>query len=199
MSSRRPKRQCNGSRLMATAAIGLALGCLPVTVVSADVLMFQQGFGGYSGTRDTYIQAGTVPDDMNFGGELEVIMHQQATLNATVGLLAFDDLVGGGAGQIPAGTTINSATLQVQVSELGAPAPNLYPMVANWGENLATWNNFKLNGNTQVGLQTDNLEAKPTASATLSGSAIGLQTADVPTLCGFIRPSTLAISRHVPN
>lgn len=55
------------------------------------------------------------------------------------GLLRFPSLIGGGAGQVPAGAVINSATLQVNCTNPGA-VMNLFRLTEDWVEDEATWN-----------------------------------------------------------
>ena len=54
------------------------------------------------------------------------------------GLLRFPALVGAGAGQVPVGAVINSATLQVNCTNPGA-VMNLYRLTQDWIEDEATW------------------------------------------------------------
>jgi hypothetical protein len=54
-------------------------------------------------------------------------------------LMKFPALIGAGAGQVPAGAAITSATLQVNCTNVG-PAIRLYRVTESWNENEATWN-----------------------------------------------------------
>ena len=54
-------------------------------------------------------------------------------------LMKFPLLIGTGAGQVPAGASITSATLQVNCTNVGQ-AMRLYRLTQSWNENEATWN-----------------------------------------------------------
>jgi predicted outer membrane repeat protein len=133
-----------------------------------ELATFQQGDAqGYAGTQDTFIDA----DDPNTaqGAAVEVSTqtapHQQ-------GLLRFDNLFGNGQGQIPLGSTINSATLTVYVTDASVMVSQiaLHRMLVSWTE-TDTWNSLT------NGIQADGTEAIATADATLAdGHVSGPQT-----------------------
>jgi hypothetical protein len=78
-------------------------------------------------------------------------------------LVRFDNLFGAGPGQIPIGSTIQSASLTFwsgQSASTLAPI-SLHRLLVPWNPATATWNSF--NGNGQVGIQIDGLEARLTA------------------------------------
>ncbi len=105
---------------------------------------FQQDVSGYVGTQDTYLyQSGPTTvegglasfrwdtDDPGSSGLYEY------------GLIRFDNIFGGGAGQIPVGSTISSATLTLNVTDASAtPVGTVREVLADWAEATATWNNF---------------------------------------------------------
>ena len=103
---------------------------------------FQQGVGGYEGQEDTVIFSRD--RDTNLGTEGHISADQQDFANVRQGLLKFDNIFGGGPGQIPFGATINSATLElfVQDSSNAAMQMSLYRMLTDWDEPVATWNFF---------------------------------------------------------
>ena len=55
------------------------------------------------------------------------------------GLMKFPSLIGTGAGQVPAGAIVTSATLQLNCTNAGQ-AMRLYRLTQSWVENEATWN-----------------------------------------------------------
>ncbi len=70
----------------------------------------------------------------------------------TAVLLRFDDLIGGGAGQVPPGATVYQALLRLTTSRPGEGAA-LHRMLVDWSAD-ATWNSL---GN---GIQADGVEAE---------------------------------------
>jgi len=137
----------------------------PVTVT------FQQGdANGYTGTADTYI-------DSTLGS--------QATANPLVvdldpvveqALIRFDGIFGSGANQIPAGSTIESATLTMRVGgDTNDYSPNpvgfhrlLHPWDATdvWADyGVAPWN-------LEAGVQADDDDALEIADATTTMGAL---------------------------
>ncbi len=100
------------------------------------------GAGAYTGMRSTYIGSGanqmTLPD---------VPYASQATLRVDADqdqeqtLLAFDDIVGTGPGQVPAGTQVRRAVLTLTTEGSNAASVNgagLHRMTVPWGLD-ATW------------------------------------------------------------
>ncbi len=106
------------------------------------VTTFQHGVSGYEGTQDTVIFSLT--PDSNFGAEGHISADQQDFNAVRQGLLKFEGLFGSGPGQIPLGSTINSATLDVFVQDdsNSAMQMSLYRMMYDWNESVATWNNI---------------------------------------------------------
>ena len=113
---------------------------------------FQEGVGGYTGTADTYIeQANQHPHSeqrsniLGYGGTAGNPNTQQ------FGLVRFDNIFGSGAGQIPVGSTIQSATLQYTVSNSTAsPNANVNEVLPDWTE-ATTWNTFGAIAGVQAG------------------------------------------------
>jgi hypothetical protein len=114
----------------ATATAGLSsatlyLGNPPQTV----------SFSGPAQIEDAQIVADTptVAD----GGSLSINVDGQ-TPHAHA-LMKFPSLIGAGAGQVPAGASITSATLQVNCTNSGQ-VMRLYRVTESWNENETTWN-----------------------------------------------------------
>ncbi len=73
---------------------------------------FQEGVDGYSCTADTYIgSASPSSAAANYGSATKLLVHLTGSGDA---LVRFDDIFGTGAGQVPLGSTISSATLSLQ-------------------------------------------------------------------------------------
>jgi hypothetical protein len=134
----------------------------PVTV------SFQDGVSGYTATQDTYLAqaAPTTAEGTldNWRWDTENPAPSQE-----FGLIRFDNIIGPGAGQIPAGATIQSASLILEVSN-GSVAPNgsVNESAVDWNEGTATWNNF----GGEAGVQADEYLASPQYVAPIAtGSA----------------------------
>ena len=136
-----------------STAILLGTGlCL---TVQADTVTFQQGTNSYTGTLDTFLNqnfTGTA-----FGNENFVSMTNSALPAFQVqGLLKFENIFGDAPGQIPLGSTINSATLSLVSLNAPVGTLNLHRMLVGWNES-STWNS--LSG----GISTDGSEAVSSA------------------------------------
>jgi len=103
---------------------------------------FQQGTDGYTGTADTEIRGNDPtadrsaatelnPDGSDGGSEVHV-------------LLRFDEIFGGGVGQIPTSGAILSGTLTLEVTNPGN-ALDVHRMLRPWND-TDTWNTFGPNG-----------------------------------------------------
>jgi hypothetical protein len=129
-------------------------------------IAFQQGVSGYSGAVDTMISASNPVANYSTAESLNVDDSPHAQ-----GLLRFDNIVGDGAGQIPLGSTILSATLELQVSNNGNPLA-LHPMLQSWS-GTETWNSLV------DGVQADDVEASVGADVTTGSVSRGLFQIDV--------------------
>ena len=74
------------------------------------------------------------------------------------GLLRFDNLFGEGDGQIPAGVFIAKATLTLNIFDEGSDL-QMHRLLGLFDQTTVTWNDLTLNGNTEPGLQGDDVEA----------------------------------------
>jgi hypothetical protein len=61
--------------------------------------------------------------------------------NTSYSLMRFDGIVGNGTLQVPAGSTVQSATLSYEIVDLGDDA-NLHEMASSWSESV-TWDQFQ--------------------------------------------------------
>jgi tetratricopeptide (TPR) repeat protein len=126
-----------------------------LNAVTSATITFQQGadtrFGLYNSTRHVRLNAG---GEQNWAGAMARI----ATSNISQSLICFEDLFGSGAGTIPPGARIHSATLRFRTVNPG-PLPSIRQMATQWDQKTLTWKNAKLNGNTQAWIQPDDREA----------------------------------------
>ena len=93
-------------------------------------------------------------------------------------VIKFPGIFGGGAGQIPLGSSITSATLTVELYEVGDNI-QLYQLIESWVEASVTWNE------ASTGVSWTNAGADGTGShkaasvGTLSAAALGSSSVDV--------------------
>ena len=124
-------------------------------------LTFQQGVDGYSAMVDTMIRWAT-PDNNYDDSATEHYGGYQYQYNADTSsdggpsqvLMRFDDIIGSNAGQIPAGSTIVSATLRICSTDDGNGG-NAHAMLQSWVDSEVTWND-SFGGD---GIQADDNEA----------------------------------------
>src|SRR2546427_8461452 len=119
---------------------------VPLTIGDRVLSTFHRGDGGlFSETDDTYISSGA--PNTNFGKELTLQVDGTCDVAGIVckALVKFPLIVGPGDGQIPATSTIVSATLVLFIQNPGDPE-TLYQVTEPWTESGATWNNFATPG-----------------------------------------------------
>ncbi len=121
---------------------------------------FQQGVNGYTGTEDTTLR-GTAPAT-SYGIDAEVQIDLDDGGTPEQGLIRFDNIFGYGADQVPFGSTINSVSLVINVTNPASTGATvtLHRMLTSWDE-TSTWNSMV------GGLQTDDVEVSSTVDATL--------------------------------
>ncbi len=140
----------NSSRLFRHELLLLVLLGASWEQAQADTLMFQQGDGGAFSTTDATYLSGTAPT-ANFGSNTTLFAETDSSAPAfTRILIRFPDLFGPNAGQIPFGSTINSATLTLRtLATSNSQSPNLHSVfrvLTDWDENTVTWNGFNSGG-----------------------------------------------------
>ncbi|MGV8151944.1 MAG: LamG-like jellyroll fold domain-containing protein [Candidatus Nanoarchaeia archaeon] len=103
----------------------------------AETKSFQEGdANGYSGTEDTYIDAGSTGS--NYGSEVNLLSDNAPTVYRP--LIKFGNIFGNGVNQIPYNSTINFANITLQFYDSGS-AITVYQILENWTENQATYTN----------------------------------------------------------
>ena len=138
-------------------------------IAQPTTLTFQDN-GGYAGTEDTYLAeeaAATAQGALdNWRWDLEGITGNAASRQ--YGLIRFNDVFGNGNGQIPVGSTVQSATLTLVIfNGSAAPAGEIREAAVDWTEAATTWNNF----GGEAGVQTDELGASIAAAPIPAGTA----------------------------
>jgi len=93
------------------------------------MVSFQDGVSGYNGTRDTKIA--TKSANTNYGTATSIDIDGSPDISA----LIYWDLT-----QIPAGSEVESVTLQFNVTNTSSSAYDLYEVLRAWDEMTATWN-----------------------------------------------------------
>ena len=136
-------------------------------------ITFQQRVNGYGGTADTQIQQANPSIAYGSGTFMKVDGDEPAgTANHSQGLLRFDEIFGNGPGQVPAGSEIAGARLELTISNAGN-AVNLHRMLRPWSPS-DTWNSLG------AGVQANDGEAVGGRDATFtSGTVTGAHLIDV--------------------
>ncbi|MDI5934704.1 Ig-like domain-containing protein [Halomonas kalidii] len=132
---------------------------------------FQQGSNGYAGVVDTFLYEGQ--PRANRGSQKTLTVDSEDRRGEVQALVRFDDIFGSGAGQIPLGATILSATLELQTTTSGDGA-RLHRMLQSWSDS-ATWDSL---GN---GIQADGVEAMVQSDLNTGFVAAGTTQLDVTT------------------
>ena len=110
---------------------------------------FQQGTGGYAGAVDTFIMEDS--PTASYGDEDWVEWDgddPRNSGNSNFGLIRFDGIFGSGAGQVPDGASIESATLTYVVNNSGDNA-DVNEIAIDWNE-ATTYGGFGTEAGVQV-------------------------------------------------
>ncbi|MFZ5832083.1 MAG: DNRLRE domain-containing protein [Planctomycetota bacterium] len=160
----------------------IALATMMLSVVNsawAETVSYRQGqdsgYGVYAGVSDTYIDS-SYPDRINNTEDPNTLWVDFPT---TQFMIAFDGIFGISPGQIPLGSAIDSATLTLYSINSGTsknPTRMLYP----WNAETLTWNNAKLGGNSQPGIQVIDPDREAEFAGNGPGTSIDISTVDAP-------------------
>ena len=106
-------------------------------------LTLQEGTtAGYTDTTDTYLRTSTgIADNTNYGAATTLLAGEDGTGGAAQLLIKFDNLVGSGTNQIPAGSTITGVTLTMQITTQATftnPSFDFHRMLTTW-TGASTW------------------------------------------------------------
>ena len=142
----------------------------------ARVLTFQEGDGGaYSATDDSFIHSGF--PSTNYGTNTTLAIDGDGCLNRTQPsyvcktLIRFPRFLGSNEGQIPPGSTIVSATLQLNVTKAG-PTEDFHKLMDPWNESTVTWNAFSIPGQPRTGNVNGTFTPTPIGRLSLTLTAL---------------------------
>lgn len=132
-----------------------------------EALLFRQGRLGYAGCVDTVLKSDE-PDTSHCTDPVVSVDRGPADH----GLLRFDDLFGDGANQIPLGSQILSATLSLDVENMGGISTTLHRMLMGWDcdDTWIGWGD---------GIQPDDHEAAASPDATVPSTLVDFLMVDV--------------------
>lgn len=129
---------------------------------------FQQGVSNYTSTFDTNLRQATADTIYSTEDTLWSDANDAGNTNATQCLLRFDNIIGTATNQIPPGSRIQAAFL-----ELSSTGPNamghggqVYAMLQPWDDATSTWNSW---GN---GIQPDGVEAATTPTVMVGNAGL---------------------------
>lgn len=154
-----------GGTAQASAAITVEAAGAPSTTTS---LTFRQGANGYAGAVDTMLKQNRPTTSYADAVVFRLTTDSAKNVDA---LLRFDGLFGTGPGQIPVGSHIVSAMLQIQVTSASTAGGTLNRMLVGWDAS-STWNSLG------AGVQTDGVEAT-SAGAAIGAIAVGARVFNV--------------------
>jgi len=103
-----------------------------------NLATFQEGVGAYAGTLDTYIDS--LQPNVNFGADPLLKMLSDASTEQS--LLKFDLIFGAGAGQVPDGSTIAAAWLDLTLTSAAGSGFQVYQMRQAFDAATNTWANY---------------------------------------------------------
>jgi hypothetical protein len=151
---------CNPVRgcLNADACSGVRFCNADTGVCEVETLVsFQNGTDGYAGAQDTYVSASS-PDAVN-GDKPEIrwdLENPNGSGFSDHALLRFDAIFGSAPGRIPVGATIESAILElVMTNPTELPDGAVYESLVPWSESSTTHGDF----GGDAGIQPDELGA----------------------------------------
>ena len=162
----------NTSEFSATVvAVG---GSQPITV------SFQDGVDGYSGTRDTWLHSNQPTSNFGSAVTLEVDGSPDQSI-----LLAWD------VTSIPAGSSIQSVDITVDVTNTSSQDYEFYELNRPWVENEATFNEYASGQSWQVAGADGSSDRGSTVLGAILGSAkgpftVGLSAAGVAVVQGWV-------------
>ena len=151
--------------------------CNPATGIceaTPQTVTFQQGTGGYTGAKDTYLHAGSPTADNSAVTTLVVDGPGTVPADERQILMRFDNLFVPEGGPIPNGVQITSATITINVTNESDDGAELHRMIVDWAD-TATWNSMV------GGVQRDNVESVATADTSSLYASTGLHTFSVTT------------------
>jgi hypothetical protein len=155
---------------IATASAASMSSAAPPAQSGTTTVTYQEGVNGYASTLDCNIQQG---NPTATGGGISPIFVNSGNWTAEIqSLLRFNSLIGTGAGQVPSGSSIASATLTLNTEGTSALRMAIRRMLMDWTES-STWTS------TGTGVQGNDVEAQVASLAQFTPSTAGPITIDV--------------------
>ncbi len=128
----------DGVDIQSSEASGSTIPTLTVDT-PIGVFTFQDGLDGYDGTMDTWLNTGNGVADV-FGENTRFEWDGDDNGGSNFGLLRFDNIIGTGSGQIPPGTTINSAMISLSIVD-GGDTAELHEILPGEGDESTDFDN----------------------------------------------------------
>ena len=144
------------------------------TTAASGGVTYQEGDGkgSVSEGHDAKIQEGSPTS--NFGSTTDMVIDASAHEHSVI---KFPNIFGGGASQIPLGSTITSATLTLEVFDEGDDVL-VYQLIEAWDEGQVTWNE-RITGTSWAAAGADGTSHKATPVGTLLTATTGSKSVDV--------------------
>jgi hypothetical protein len=138
-------------------------------VPAYSTVSFQQGINDYTNTVDANLSQQNPTLNLSTNLSIGSDYNDAGATNTTQGLVRFDNIIGNGTNQIPPGSLIHSAILEL--SSVGSDAMGdggqFFAMLQAWDVNTVTWNTFGGNG-----VQANGIEAAITPTALAGNSSL---------------------------
>jgi hypothetical protein len=146
-------------------ANGSVITITPRAVAATTTVSFQQGANGYAGATDTKIRSDATTTNYGAATVLEVDGSPDYAA-----LLRFD------LSAIPAGRTITSVSLSLNVTDVSTQVYEIYALRRSWSESSATWNQAASGVNwSTVGANSTTNDRESTVLGTVSTGSTGVQ------------------------
>jgi|GEM_PF-1338238 len=135
---------------------GLAVILGHLSPASAITMQYQEGDGGlYSQTFATWLEERAPVTTHGNDSFIQIETEYRPTGTSDLlfrSLVSFPEIFGAQPGQIPLGSTINSASLALNIEDNGGATDRLqmFRMLTDWAEATATWGSF---GNSGVSVR----------------------------------------------
>lgn len=140
----------------------------------SDTVTYYDGNEGYSGTMDAYID--NANPTTNYGSSSSLLLDTSPDIQKS--LLKFDEVFGYGKNKIPYGSTISSATMYLEVYDIGN-AFSIYEILEDWEENEVTYNG-RLSGTSWSSIGISGSPSRSTSSlGTITATSIGTKSLTV--------------------
>lgn len=125
----------------------------------------------YAGTTDTYISQNAPTTNYGSAATLLVDGDEPSTSSKDV-----SSILKWNVSAIPAGSTVTSASISLNVVDPSTDTYELYEMKRNWSESSATWNQYATGSNWATAGANGSLDRGTTVLGTITASANGAYT-----------------------